>query len=150
METKTKLRWLQCASFLSTLTPLAIAVGINWDTYTKTTSSTISITIGGVIAIIMTLLAVKGHLKAPAQRIWTYVFIFVMACLLEPIIMDIKLLSGMLLAGEGINLACFDRFVKKTAQEVEQERIANTTNNAVKQAMQELKGENNGSTGNVE
>lgn len=150
MTTKTKLRWLQCASFLSTLTPLAIAVGINWDTYTKTTSSTISITVGGVIAIIMTLLAIKGHLKVPAQRIWTYVFIFAMACLLEPIIMDIKLLSGMLLAGEGINLLCFEKFVKKTAQGVENERLANTTNEAVKQAMKELQGEDNGNARSME
>lgn len=135
MQTKTKLRWLECASFLSSITPLCIAVGINWDVYTKTTSSTVSITIGGIIAIFMALLAVKGRLKAPAQRIYTYAFIFGMACLLEPIVMDIKLLSGMLLAGEGINVAFFDRYVKKTVEELEQEKIQETTTQAVKNAL---------------
>ena len=135
MQTKTKLRWLECASFLSSITPLCIAVGINWDVYTKTTASTVSITIGGIIAIFMALLAVKGRLKPPAQRIYTYAFIFGMACLLEPIVMDIKLLSGMLLAGEGINVAFFDRYVKKTVEELEQEKIQETTTQAVKNAL---------------
>lgn len=137
MQTKNKLRWLQCASFLSSLTPLCVAVGINWDEYTSTTSSTISITIGGVIAILFALLAVKGRLKAPARRIYTYAFIFAMACLLEPIILDVKLLSGMLLAGEGINVAFFDRYVKKTAEELEQEKVEATTTKAVENALKQ-------------
>ena len=48
MNKTLKLGLLKAGSFLMTLAPLAVVVGLNWGHYTQTTASTVSLSAGGV------------------------------------------------------------------------------------------------------
>lgn len=124
MTTKTKLNLLKTGGVISSLAPLGITIGISIPEYIqKNNGSVLSLTIGGIIAIILIAISVLGRLKLPG-RIWFFALLFLMVCLLEPVLADLKLLSGMALAGEGINTAIFNPQVKKLTEQNSMEKQA--------------------------
>lgn len=124
MTSKTKLNLLKAGGVISSLAPLGITIGISIPEYVqKNNGSVLSLTIGGIIAIILIAVSVLGRLKLPG-RIWFFALLFLMVCLLEPVLADLKLLSGMALAGEGINSAVFSPQVKRMTEQTSMEKQA--------------------------
>lgn len=131
MKRTTKIGLLKTGGFISLITPLSIAVGINFDHYvSQSGDGGIKLAIGGGIVATLLLISFLGRVKMPG-RIWFFAILYAVATLLEPILVDIKLLTGMLLLGEGIDVALFNPLIKKQVKLKGMEEQADITKKAI-------------------
>lgn len=107
------------------LTPLGIYVGINWDYYAPTTVETISLGAGGLMVVIMSGIVV--YKKAIPQGMGLFVFIAVLAYLLEPILSDLLNLSLMILSGMALDKI----FIQPRIEEVKVDKTAEKVAKAI-------------------
>lgn len=124
MNKTLKLGLLKAGSFLMTLAPLAVVVGLNWAHYTQTTASTVSLSAGGGLAAIVFGLKAAGRLPKNMSSIIKYGIAFGIICLLEPLILDAKLLVGAALAGEIGDKVIFSYPIKRVSETIPIERAA--------------------------
>ena len=136
---KSRLILLQTGSFIVSIAPLLIVLIINWGEYTKTPGDTIKLCIGGIMALFFIFLKVIGKLKMP-RRIVLFGVVFIMAYLLQAIMDDMILLSGMALLGEFIDLVCFQGFIKKLKENILIGKTANATTDQVEQVIKKYIG----------
>lgn len=100
LTTKSKIWVYRLLGLLVTFTPIAFEVLIHKDTYFATKSAGLSMTIGGVVAVIMISMAMLGKLsKYLGSGIRVVGTVFVLSLLLEPILLNFKMLSFLLLCG---------------------------------------------------
>ena len=130
---------LYIGSFITCVAPLLVCFIVNWDKYTKTPSDTVKLCIGGILALFFLFLKVIGKLKMP-RRIVLFGVVFIMAYLLQAIMDDMILLSGMALLGEFIDLVCFQGFIKKLKENILIGKTANATTDQVEQVIQKYLG----------
>ena len=141
MSTKVKLRLTQGAGFVASVAPLATAVGINWDHYIQTDKSPIGLTIGGILLVFLIAVQALGQArKVFGNGIVVSGFIFVLVCLLEPILMEAKLLTGMMLAGQGVNTIVFQPIVGKIKAQAQTETTAKVTAESLTAALEKFSG----------
>ena len=145
MKQKSKMRCkyalLFCASFLTMLTPLAVVMILKWDTYTAySIGGTVKLCVGGVLAVIFTALMLAGKLKMPGS-VALAAGIFGFAWLMEAILNDLLLLSGMFLLGETIDFLFFQTALKRMREQMQAERTADATAERVEQLMKQYVGE---------
>ena len=95
---KLRLVFLYIGSFLVSIAPLVICLAFNWGDYTKTPGDTVKLSLGGIILATLVFMKVIGKLKMP-RRIVSFGIVFVMAYLLQAVLQDILLLTGMALLG---------------------------------------------------
>lgn len=136
---KSRLILLQIGSFIVSIAPLIIVLVINWGDYTKTPGDTIKLCIGGIMVLFFIFLKVIGKLKMP-RRIVLFGVVFIMAYLLQAIMDDMILLSGMALLGEFVDMVCFQRFIKKLKENILIGKTANATTDQVEQVIQKYLG----------
>ena len=114
MKTVWKKRFWEAGGFLSTFTPLAVAVGVNYETYFSTRSAGVSLTLGGMFAVIVFALSLFGKAgKLFNSGLKTTGIIFGLTLLLEPVILNLSFLTGMLFLGEAVNTVVFAPQVKR-------------------------------------
>ena len=100
----TRLRTLQAISLFVTFAPIIFTVYINRDKYFATKAAGVSLTCGGIVAVVLVALAMLGKgAKLFGNGVTVSGIIFLMAYLLEPIILNLQLLSGMLFFGFAAN-----------------------------------------------
>ena len=125
--TNKKALWLwRIGGIVATFAPIAIAVFANRDKYFVTKAAGLSLGLGGGLALILITIAAlgkAGKLFDSGFKVATCVFVF--ALLLEPIILNIKLLSGMLLLGEALNALIFAPNVRRLQKRIDREETAN-------------------------
>lgn len=115
-----KLKSLQAGGVASVFAPLAIGVGINWQDYFATKEAGISLTMGGALAVVIVVLNMIGKGKALFGSGFVVTgIIFALCVLLEPIILNLKFLTGMMLLGEGVNTVVFKPMVNSTKEQLE-------------------------------
>lgn len=136
---KSRLILLQIGSFIVSVAPLIIVLIINWGKYTKTPGETIKLCIGGSMVVFFVFLKVIGKLKMP-RRIVLFGVVFIMAYLLQAIMNDMLLLSGMALLGEFIDMVCFQGFMKKLEENILVGKTANATTDQVEKVIQKYIG----------
>ena len=136
---KLRLALLYIGSFVVSVAPLLVCFIINWDKYAETPADTVKLCIGGVIALVFIFLKVIGKLKMP-RRIVLFGVVFVMAYLLQPIIKDLMLLSGMALAGEFLDFVCFQRAIRITKENILIGKTADATTTQVEQVIKKYLG----------
>lgn len=124
MNKTLKLGLLKVGSFLTTIAPLAVIIGLNWSHYTQTTASTVSLSAGGGLAAIVFGLKAAGRLPKNMSSIIKYGIAFGIICLLEPLILDAKLLVGAALAGEIGDKVIFSYPIKRVSETIPMERAA--------------------------
>lgn len=129
---KFKLALLYVCSFLASSLPILIVIISRWESYTKTPSDTVKITIGGVIGLFFLFLKAVGKLKLPS-RIILFAVIFVMSYLLKALLDDIILLSGMALLGEIIDFFIFRHMIKVTKDNITVQKQADATSAQVEE-----------------
>ena len=112
---------------------------VNWDKYTKTPGDTVKLCIGGLIAVFFLFLKVIGQLKMP-RRIVLFGIVFVMAYLLQAILDDLMLLSGMALAGEFLDFVCFQRAIRITKENILVGKTADATTAQVEEVLKKYIG----------
>lgn len=132
---KSRLVLLQIGSFIVSIAPLVIVLIINWGKYTKTPGETVKLCIGGIMVAFFIFLKVIGKLKMP-RRIVLFGVVFIMAYLLQAIMDDMILLSGMALLGEFIDMVCFQGFIKKLKENILIGKTANATTDQVEKVIQ--------------
>lgn len=132
---KSRLVLLQIGSFIVSIAPLVIVLIINWGKYTKTPGETVKLCIGGIMVAFFIFLKVIGKLKMP-RRIVLFGVVFIMAYLLQAIMDDMVLLSGMALLGEFIDMVCFQGFIKKLKENILIGKTANATTDQVEKVIQ--------------
>ena len=130
---------LYIGSFIVTIAPLLVCFIANWDKYTKTPSDTVKLCIGGAIGLVFLFLKVIGKLGMP-RRIVLFGIVFIMAYLLQAILADLILLSGMALAGEFLDLVCFQRAIRITKENILIGKTADATTSQVEQVLKKYLG----------
>lgn len=100
LTTKNKIWLYRFLGLLLTFTPIACEIIVHKNTYFATKSAGWSMTIGGIVAVLMVGLAMLGKLsKYLGSGIRVVGTVFVLALLLEPVLLNFKLLSFLLLCG---------------------------------------------------
>ncbi len=123
MKRRTKLRLLEISRVIVILIPLMVVVIINRNDYFYSPTSTVSMTIGGCIGVVMAMLLSfdKVHIRS---RLVLFGLIFGLAWALEPIIIDLKLLAGAAFLGEIVNSIFFEGRIKRMRRLWEAEEAA--------------------------
>ena len=100
MNTRSKLWLFQVFGVIVTFAPILCEVLIHRTTYFATKEAGMSLTIGGAVAVLMVAMAMMGKLsKYLGSSIRVVGMVFVLSLLLEPILLNFKLLSFLLLCG---------------------------------------------------
>lgn len=134
---KVRLVFLYIGSFLISIAPLVVVFALNWGDYTKTPGDTVKLCFGGVFALFLIFLKVIGKLKMP-RRIIFFGVVFLLAYLLQAVLADIILLSGMALAGEFVDLLCFQKPIKITKENIMIEKTSGATATKVEEVMKKF------------
>ena len=121
-----RLAFLYIGSFVASVAPIASCLAVRWDIYTTTPAATLKLCGGGLIAALFIILKLVGALHAP-RRIVLYGTVFVMAYLLEAILNDLILLSGLALLGELLDLIFFQHAIKSTREKILISKTADAT-----------------------
>ena len=125
MKLQTKKLLLQIGGFLISIAPIVIVVAFNWGDYTSTVARKVSLSIGGTFALILVLLKAMGKMPKDIKPIIRYSIAFVLVLLLDPIIANLKILLGMALLGEVLDVAIFSWQIKKIDREIQAQTTAN-------------------------
>lgn len=134
---KVRLAFLYIGSFLISIAPLVVVLALNWGDYTKTPGDTVKLCFGGVLALFLIFLKVIGKLQM-SRRIVFFGILFLLVYLLKALLDDILLLTGMALAGEVIDLLCFQRPIKATKEKILIEKTSDATANKVEEVMKKF------------
>lgn len=130
---------LYICSFVVSLVPLVICFVLNWGDYTKKPSDTIRLSLGGIAIVTLIFMKVIGKLKMPC-RIVSFGIAFVMAYLLQAVLNDLLLLTGMALLGEFIDYAIFQRAIRKMKEDILVRKTADVTTAQVEEVVQKYIG----------
>lgn len=123
---KIKLVFLQIFSFIFSIAPLAIAIIVNRDRYFGTPEESVKLGIGLIIGIAFICLKVLAKIKIPS-RLVTYGIVFAMVYLMQSILTDLLLLSGMAFLGEMLDFLFFQRAIRRTRERISAETTADAT-----------------------
>ena len=100
MKTKTKKLLMEFCGLVISFAPMVTEIALNKDVYFATKEACWSMTIGGIIAVILVAIAMLGKIgRLFGSEVRVVGMIFAMSCLLKPIILNFQLLSGLLLLG---------------------------------------------------
>ena len=131
---RVRLIFLYIGSFIVSIAPLLTVLILNWDKYAKTPSDTVKLCLGGIICLIFIFMKVVGKLHMPS-RIVFFGIVFIMAYLLQALLYDLILLSGMALIGEVIDVICFQHLIKVTKENILVGKTASETSKQVEEVI---------------
>lgn len=114
---KLRLVLLQIGSFLCSVAPLAICLILKWDKYTTTPDKTVKLCLGGILVVVFIALKALDKLKI-SSAIVVYGAVFALAYLLESLLTDLMLLSGMALLGELLDVIFFKHAIKTCKENI--------------------------------
>ncbi len=118
------------ASFTALVTPLITVLIINRERYFTTVQDAVKLTAGGLLCFLFLAIVVFGKVRAPGG-LFLCAFVFVLSCLLEPLLKDMKLLSGMALVGACTDWIFFAPRVRRCREKLRMDEQATTTAKAV-------------------
>lgn len=136
---KARLVFLYIGSFIVSIAPLVFCFAWNWGDYTKTPGDTVKLSLGGIILFTLVFMKVIGKLKMP-RRIVSFGIVFVMAYLLQAVLKDLLLLSGMALLGEFIDYVFFQKAIKRTKENILVGKTADVTTAQVEEVIKKYIG----------
>lgn len=146
MKNKTKkpkyrlrLFFLYIGSFIVCVAPLSVYVFFNAERYIQTPTDTVKLCIGGFVALIFLFLKVIGKLGMP-RRIVLFGVVFIMTWLLQSILADLLMLSGMALVGEFADTIFFQRAIRITKENILIGKTATVTAEQVEQIIEKRLG----------
>jgi Na+/proline symporter len=136
LKARTKLVLLQTFGAIALFLPLAIGIALNFNDYIKTPASAVSLSLGGMCAVIVvSLQMLKKGKKIFGNAVIVSGIIFGLTILLEPLILNLKFLVGLVFAGEVIYAVAFKsliaRYKKKADYADEAEAFGGNTDKIV-------------------
>lgn len=121
LSDKAKLRLLQVSGGIVTFAPLAVTVGVNLQDYISTPASAVSLTAGGAMAAAVVVLQMLGKgKKLLGSAVIISGIVFALSILLEPLVLNLKLLTGMVFLGEGAYAVGFKAPIARIRKRIEQ------------------------------
>lgn len=129
---------LQCGGYIVSIAPLVTVVVLNWDKYTSTQASTVSLGIGGSMALMFILLKSLGKIPENTKPIVKYSVAFTFVLCLEPILADLKWLLGMAVLGETLDISIFSWQVNRVKKQIDANITAKQTVEAQQQQTQAI------------
>ena len=141
MKPKNKLRVrlviLYVLSFIVSVAPLLVVLIVNWGEYTNTVSDAVKLSCAGVMIAVFLFLKVVGKLKMP-RRVVFYGLLCLLVWLLQPVMGDLLLLSGMAFLGELIDFIFFQSAIKRTREKIHIEKQTESTAGVVEDQMEAM------------
>ena len=135
MSLRAKDNLLSLTSIIATITPLAVAVGINFNDY-FVHSAGLQVGFGGMLSLCLLVVMVKGK-SSMLKGVWGYLIVFIIATCLKPILDDIVLLTGMALAGKATDSVIVQPQLKKVRRQRANTETADVTRDALMLAMEQ-------------
>ncbi len=143
MEKIKKLKWrlalLYTTSLVVSIFPLALTLFIKRSEYITTVTDALRLSAGLAVGVIFMIIKVLGKMKMP-RRLTLYVIITLMAYLLKPLLSDMVLLGAMAILGEVCDSAFFGMAIKRTRQQISDERTASSTADKVEEVFKKYMG----------
>lgn len=136
---KLRLLLLQICSFICSIAPLAICLIVNWGKYTTTPDQTVKLTIGGILVVIFIAFKALDKIKI-SSGIIVSAAVFALTYLLESLLTDLMLLSGLALLGELLDVILFKHAIKVTKENIIVAKTADATTSQVEAVMQRFVG----------
>lgn len=133
-KTKVKLFFLTLLSCLVSAAPLCTVLVLKRGEYFKTVQDAFKLSVGGGILAVCLVIKLVGRFKMP-RGIAGSGIIFVLAWLLEAVLADLMLLSGMYLIGEMLDFALFSWQIKRLRENMVTEKNAKATATEVEAVM---------------
>lgn len=134
---------LQISGYLASIAPIAVVLGLKWDTYTATTVSTVSLGVGGAIALVLILIKSLGKIPKNIHPIIKYAIALVLVFALDPIIKDLKILLSAAIIGELIDLP-IEHCVKVTQKVIDQKATLTSIDNQTQAIVDAINKSNGG------
>lgn len=119
-----KLLKLYIGSFLVSVLPLVALIIFRWDAYVKSVpAGALRLTIAGVIAVVVLLFKITGHLHIKSHFVW-YVGLALFFWLIKSLANDLSLVFICAAVGEGIDEIFFQTAIRKERQQRDMEKQA--------------------------
>ncbi len=134
---------LQISGYLVSIAPIAVVLGLNWNTYTATTASTVSLGVGGAISFVLILIKSLGKIPKNIHPIIKYAVALVLVFALDPIIKDLKILLSAAIIGELIDLP-IEHCVKVTQKVIDQKATLTSIDNQTQAIVDAINKSNGG------
>ena len=74
--------------FFVSVAPIAVAVGLNWNEYTRTVRSGVSLAAGGIIALVLIVLKLLNRMPKKVHGVIKYSIVFIVTYLLKDLLND--------------------------------------------------------------
>lgn len=136
MENKSKLCVMYILSFIASIAPMAIYVGVNHGKYIKTAADSVKLSLGFIICAVLVLLKVLGKLKIPS-RLTGFGIVFALSYFLDSILNDLIVLSFLAFLGELIDLIIFQSRIKKLKERIQIGKTADATAEKIEEVMKQ-------------
>lgn len=137
MKPSVKKVLLQIGGYVASIAPVAVILGLKWDVYTATTASSISLGVGGAIALVLMLVKSLGKIPKNIHPIIKYVVALVLVFALDPIIQDLKILLSAAIVGELLDLP-IEHQVKATQKIIDQQATLQSIDNQTQAIVQAI------------
>lgn len=130
-----RLALLYIASFISTVAPVGLALIYKAPEYFKTPEESVKVGLGAVVILAIVIIKLVGKLRMP-RRVVLFAIVFLLCYLLEGVLKDLFLLSGLALLGEVIDFLVCQSAIKRTREAITISKtssaVANETVAAIK------------------
>jgi len=130
---------LYITSFIVSILPLAICLVLKRDEYFKTVGESVKLAAGGIILLFLLVVKILGKFKMPG-RMTFFFLLFILSYLLESLLTDLALLSGMALLGEALDYFFLSPFIKKTREDRSVAKAADVTSQKVEEIIKKYSG----------
>ena len=123
-----RLRWVlwSLAGFLSLTVPLTTVLIVNRARYFTTSAEVLKISVGGMICLVLIALLVFGKLRVPGGLV-SLAIVYGLSVLLESILRDLTLLSGIALCSKAVDSIFFAPRARAAKERITIEKTADAT-----------------------
>lgn len=128
---------LSLGSLVATVAPLAVTVILKRAEYFTAPAQSVKLALGASLALFFIALKALGRIKIP-RGVVGFGIVFLLSYLLESILKDLTLLSGMALLGECLDLLLFRSAIKRTKENIAVSKTASATTDATVTGVEEL------------
>ena len=135
---KFKIIGLYVLSFLCSVLPVTIYFAINHAKYISTVPAKIKLGIGAVVLIVIVALKLAGKLKINS-RIVVFGIVFALSYLLDSILNDLIIFSGLALLGEALDMIV-GIFIKREKRQIAVNETAQANADAMEKVITKVSG----------
>ena len=122
--TKKKKVIFSVLSFLSSFSPVAVYVGLNWDRYVKDVpAGSLRLTVGGLMVAGVVVMKVLGKLNITASLKW-YAIAAVICYALQALLSDLCIIFLLAASGEAVDSLFFSRWLKEMREDKKTDDLA--------------------------